>query len=71
MKDNKYTRYALDTTLSLVFWVPIIGVWSFAVVKLDGWELVSVVAGTAAINASLGGVYGRLLNRWRKTFNYK
>jgi hypothetical protein len=28
------------------------------------------MAGTAAINASLGGLYGKLLNKWRETFNY-
>lgn len=70
IKMEKYKKYAFDTILSLAFWVPVIGVWSFTVVKLDGWELVSVMAGTAVINASLGGIYGRLLNRWRKAFSY-
>ncbi len=56
--------------LSLVFWVPVIGIWSYAIVKLEGWELVSVMIGTAIINASLGGLYGRILNRWRKSLNY-
>jgi hypothetical protein len=74
MKDvgtgGKYKKYGLDTVLSLVFWVPVIGIWSYAVVRLEGWELFSVMAGTAAINASLGGLYGRLLNRWRKTLRY-
>jgi hypothetical protein len=68
--ENKYRRYLLDTFLSLIFWVPVIGVWSFVVVKLDYSELLSVMAGTAAINASLGGLYGKLLNKWRETFNY-
>jgi hypothetical protein len=40
------------------------------VAKLDYWELVNVMAGTAAINASVGGLYGKLLNKWRETFNY-
>ena len=56
--------------LSLVFWVPIIGIWSYFVVKLDGWELISVMIGTAIINASLGGLYGRVLDKWRKLFSY-
>ena len=68
--ESKYSRYLLDTFLSLIFWVPVIGVWSFVVAKLDYSELLSVMAGTAAINASLGGLYGKLLNKWRKTFNY-
>ena len=67
---EKYKRFAFDTILSLVFWAPVIGIWSYAVVKLDGWELVSIMAGTAIINASFVGIYGRLLNRWRKTFSY-
>jgi hypothetical protein len=68
--ENKYRLYLLDTFLSLIFWVPVIGVWSLVVAKLDYSELLSVMAGTAAINASLGGLYGKLLNKWRKTFNY-
>ncbi len=55
--------------LSLAFWVPMIGIWSYFVVKLDGWELVNVLTGTAIINASLGGLYGRVLDRWRRVFN--
>jgi len=66
---NKYQQYLLDTILSLAFWVPVIGIWSYFVVKLEGWELVSVMAGTALINASLGGLYGRVLDRWRRFFN--
>jgi hypothetical protein len=66
---NKYQKYLFDTILSLAFWVPIIGIWSHFVVKLEGWELASVMAGTALINASLGGLYGRVLDRWRKFFN--
>jgi hypothetical protein len=69
--ENKYRRYLLDTFLSVIFWVPVIGVWSFAVVKLDYSELLSVMAGTAAINASVGGLYGRLLNKWRETLKYE
>jgi len=67
---NKYQKYLFDTVLSLVFWVPIIGIWSYFVVKLDGWELISVMIGTAIINASLGGLYGRVLDKWRRLFNY-
>jgi hypothetical protein len=67
---NKYQEYLFDTILSLVFWVPVIGIWSYFVVKLDSWELVSVMAGTALINASLGGLYGRLLDKWRRLFSY-
>jgi hypothetical protein len=69
--ENKYRRYLLDTFLSVIFWVPVIGVWSFAVVKLDYSELLSVMAGTAAINASVGGLYGKLLNKWRETLKYE
>jgi hypothetical protein len=69
--ENKYRRYLLDTLLSLIFWVPVIGIWSFAVVKLDYPELLNVMAGTAAINASVGGLYGRLLNKWRETLKYE
>jgi hypothetical protein len=69
--ENKYRRYLLDTFLSVIFWVPVIGVWSFAVVKLDYSELLSIMAGTAAINASVGGLYGRLLNKWRETLKYE
>jgi hypothetical protein len=69
--ENKYRRYLLDTFLSVIFWVPVIGVWSFVVVKLDYSELLSVMAGTAAINASVGGLYGRLLNKWRETLKYE
>ena len=58
--ENKYRRYLIDTFLSLIFWVPVIGVWSLLVAKLDYSELLSVMAGTAAINASLGGLYGKL-----------
>jgi hypothetical protein len=29
------------------------------------------MAGTAAINASVGGLYGRLLNKWRETLKYE
>ena len=68
--ENKYRQYIVDTLLSVIFWVPVIGVWSYAVAKLEYSELISVMAGTAAINASLGGLYGKLLNKWRKTFNY-
>lgn len=67
---NKYQKYLLDTLLSLAFWVPVIGIWSYLVVKLDNWELVSVMIGTAVINASLGGVYGKVLDKWRKAFSY-
>jgi hypothetical protein len=71
MRDTgKYKKYGLDTVLSLVFWVPVIGIWSYALAGLEGWELLSVITGTAAINASLGGLYGRVLNRWRKTLGY-
>jgi hypothetical protein len=69
--ENKYRRYLLDTLLSVIFWVPVIGVWSFAVAKLDYSELFSVMAGTAAINASVGGLYGKLLNKWRETLKYE
>ena len=67
---NKYQKYLFDTILSLAFWVPIIGIWSYFVVKLDGWELVNVMIGTAIINASLGGLYGRILDKWRRVFNH-
>ena len=67
---NKYQKYLLDTMLSLAFWVPMIGIWSYFVVKLDGWELVNVLIGTVIINASLGGLYGRVLDKWRRVFNY-
>lgn len=67
---GKYKKYVFDTILSLVFWVPVIGIWSYAVVRLDSWELISVMAGTAAINASLGGIYGRLLDKWRHALSY-
>ena len=69
--ENKYRRYLLDTLLSLIFWVPVIGIWSFAVAKLDYSELLNVMAGTAAINASVGGLYGKLLNKWRETLKYE
>ncbi len=69
--ENKYRQYLLDTFLSVIFWVPVIAVWSFAVVKLDYSELLSIMAGTAAINASVGGLYGRLLNKWRETLKYE
>ena len=69
--ESKYSRYLLDTFLSLIFWVPVIGVWSFVVAKLDYSELLSVMAGTAAINASLGGLYGKLLNKWREALSYE
>jgi hypothetical protein len=69
--ENKYRRYLLDTFLSVIFWVPVIGVWSFTVANLDYSELLSVMAGTAAINASLGGLYGKLLNKWRETLKYE
>jgi hypothetical protein len=36
---RKYKKYALDTILSVVFWVPAVGVWSYAVAGLEGWEL--------------------------------
>lgn len=68
--QEKYRKYAFDTTLSLVFWVPVIGLWSGAIVKLEGNELVTVMIGTAIINASLGGIYGRVLNKWRRLFKY-
>jgi hypothetical protein len=29
------------------------------------------MAGTAAINASVGGLYGKLLNKWRETLKYE
>jgi len=67
---DKYQKYLFDTMLSLAFWVPVIGIWSYFVVRLDGWELVSIMVGTAVINASLGGLYGKLLDRWRKAFKY-
>jgi hypothetical protein len=66
---NRYQKYLLDTLLSLAFWVPVIGIWSYFVVKLDSWELVSVMIGTAVINASLGGLYGKVLDKWRKAFS--
>jgi hypothetical protein len=69
--ENKYRRYLLDTLLSVIFWVPVIGIWSFAVAKLDSSEVLNVMAGTAAINASVGGLYGRLLNKWRETLKYE
>ena len=69
--ENKYRQYLLDTFLSVIFWVPVIGVWSFAIVKLDYSELLSVMAGTAVINASVGGLYGKLLNKWRETLKYE
>jgi hypothetical protein len=69
--ENKYRQYILDTLLSVIFWVPVIGVWSYAVAKLEYSELISVMAGTAAINASVGGLYGKLLNKWRETLKYE
>jgi hypothetical protein len=69
--ENKYRRFLLDTFLSVIFWVPIIGLWSLVVAKLDYSELISVMAGTAAINASVGGLYGKLLNKWRETLKYE
>jgi hypothetical protein len=54
-----------------MFWVPVIGIWSFAVAKLDSSEVLNVMAGTAAINASVGGLYGRLMNKWRETLKYE
>ncbi len=69
--ENKYRRYLLDTLLSIIFWVPVIGIWSFAVAKLDYSEVLNIMAGTAAINASVGGLYGRLLNKWRETLKYE
>ena len=67
---NKYQKYLLDTVLSLAFWVPMIGMWSYFVAKLEGWELVNVMIGTAIINASLGGLYSRVLDKWRRVFDY-
>ena len=29
------------------------------------------MAGTAAINASVGGLYGKLLNKWREILKYE
>jgi hypothetical protein len=69
--ENKYRQYLLDTFLSVIFWVPVIGIWSFAVAKLEYSELLSVMAGTAAINACVGGFYGKLLNKWRETLKYE
>lgn len=69
--ENKYRQYLLDTFLSVIFWVPVIGIWSFAVAKLEYSELLTVMAGTAAINASVGGFYGKLLNKWRETLKYE
>jgi hypothetical protein len=69
--ENKYRQYIVDTLLSVIFWVPVIGVWSYAVAKLEYSELISVMAGTAAINASVGGLYGKLLNKWRETLKYE
>ena len=69
--ENKYRRFLLDTFLSVIVWVPVIGVWSFLVAKLEYPELLSVMAGTAAINASVGGLYGKLLNKWRETLKYE
>ena len=69
--ENKYRQYLLDTCLSVIFWVPVIGIWSFAVAKLEYSELLSIMAGTAAINASVGGFYGKLLNKWRETLKYE
>jgi hypothetical protein len=69
--ENKYRQYILDTFLSVIFWVPVIGIWSYAVAKLEYSELISVMAGTAAINASVGGLYGKLLNKWRETLKYE
>jgi hypothetical protein len=69
--QNKYRRYLLDTLLAIIFWVPVIGVWSLVVAKLDYSELLNVMAGTAAINASVGGFYGKLLNKWRETLKYE
>jgi hypothetical protein len=69
--ENKYRQYILDTLLSVIFWVPVIGIWSYAVAKLEYSELISVMAGTAAINASVGGLYGKLLNKWRETLKYE
>lgn len=67
---RKFKKYALDTILSIVFWVPAVGIWSYAVTGLEGWELLSVIAGTALINAALGGLYGRLLTKWRIALKY-
>jgi hypothetical protein len=69
--ENKYRIYLLDTLLSVIFWVPVIGVWSLMVAKLDYSEVLSVMVGTAAINASVGGFYGKLLNKWRETLKYE
>ncbi len=69
--ENKYRRYLLDTLLAIIFWVPVIGVWSLVVAKLDYSELLNVMVGTAAINASVGGFYGKLLNKWRETLKYE
>jgi hypothetical protein len=69
--ENKYRIYLLDTLLSVIFWVPVIGLWSLIVAKLDYSELISIMAGTAAINASVGGFYGKLLNKWRETLKYE
>jgi hypothetical protein len=69
--ENKYRQYILDTLLSVIFWVPVIGIWSYAVAKLEYSELIIVMAGTAAINASVGGLYGKLLNKWRETLKYE
>jgi hypothetical protein len=69
--ENKYRRYLFDTFLSVIFWVPVIGIWSFAVAKLDYSEVLNIMAGTAAINASVGGLYGKLLNKWREALSYE
>ena len=69
--ENKYRQYLLDAFLSVIFWVPVIGIWSFAVAKLDYSEVLNIMAGTAAINISVGGFYGKLLNKWRETLKYE
>lgn len=63
-------KFLLDTTLSVVVFVPLTALWNVTVNSVTLQTLAVICAGALALNVAAGGFYGRLLDLWRKRLNY-
>ena len=64
-------KFALDTALAIMVFVPLAAVWNRFVAGIADWQVIAAtVLGTFVINLATGGFYGRLLDAWRAKLNY-
>lgn len=65
-----FRRFAFDTALSVMVFVPLTAIWNLTVNNVSAQALVVVCLGALALNLAAGGFYGRLLDWWRGKLGY-